>query len=36
MDALIIFVLAAFDRFMDWITRGTWSDVRGSEIRIVE
>jgi hypothetical protein len=31
-DRFAEFVLAAFDRFMDFITLGTWTRVRGSVV----
>jgi len=31
-DLLITSILAAYDRFMDWLTRGEWTQVHGSEI----
>ena len=31
-DRLMEWLLAAYDRFMDWRSRGRWTQVRGSEI----
>jgi len=31
-DLIAEFVLAAFDRFIDSLTHGSWTHVRGSEI----
>jgi len=31
-DLIAEFVLAAFDRFMNSLTHGSWTHVRGSEI----
>jgi len=31
-DLIAEFVLAAFDRFVDSLTHGSWTHIRGSEI----